>query len=178
MCLPYPALFLQLRWQRERTSDKPCVERAGTLAEQTWTCGENDGGSHGSDAKAHGIRGARHDGAWPMLALAPALTGSGVGFVPGILGSKVPPAHLHCPQEEKSWRLRGSWMMVMGAVVLLEILVGDAVEGESRDCTLQARGNEAPGAPRAAPAGETFVFDPDQALFHTSILYPLLGTLD
>ena len=53
-----------------------------------------------------------------------------------------------------------------------EVLLGNAVEGERRDTTLQARSRDAPVTVGTAPAGELFIFDPDHASCHA---YSLLG---
>ena len=50
-----------------------------------------------------------------------------------------------------------------GTSVFLEVLLGDTVEGECRDATLQARSGDTPVTVGTAPAGELFVFDPDHA---------------
>ena len=62
-----------------------------------------------------------------------------------------------------------------GAIVLLEGLLGQAVEGEGGDCAVEMRGSHAPAAVRAAPAAEVIAIDPDQAFVHTSTFYVLLG---
>jgi hypothetical protein len=56
------------------------------------------------------------------------------------------------------------------ALVRFEVLLGDAVEGERRDTTLQARSRDTPVTVGTAPAGELFVFDPDHTSWHACTL--------
>jgi len=70
-------------------------------------------------------------------------------------------------------RCRLGWHFVVrdsGTSVFLEVLLGDAVEGERRDTTLQARSDDTPVTVGTAPAGELFVFDPDHASCHACTL--------
>jgi hypothetical protein len=53
------------------------------------------------------------------------------------------------------------------AGVLLEALLGKTVEGQCRNGTLEARGDNAPVTLRAAPAGEMFVLGPDHPSIHS-----------
>src|SRR5712692_2720543 len=55
-----------------------------------------------------------------------------------------------------------------GAVVLREALLGNPVKCQRRHGALQARGDNAPMALRAAPAGEVLVFSPNHASLHTN----------
>ena len=52
--------------------------------------------------------------------------------------------------------------------VLLECPLREAVEGEGGDGAFEIRGNDAPRAVGATPAGEVITFDPDQTFIHTS----------
>src|SRR4029077_16843902 len=56
----------------------------------------------------------------------------------------------------------------IGAIVLLEGFLRQAVEGEGGDGAFETRRCDAPGAVGAAPAGEVVALDPDQAFTHTS----------
>ncbi len=55
-----------------------------------------------------------------------------------------------------------------GADVLLEGVLGEAVEGERGHGAFEMRCRDAQGAVGATPAGEIVTFDPDQAFIHTS----------
>ncbi len=53
--------------------------------------------------------------------------------------------------------------------MFFKIFLREAVEGERGDGAFEMRCGDAPGAMRAAPAGEIVAFDPDQAFTHTSL---------
>ena len=57
----------------------------------------------------------------------------------------------------------GVAVRTLGTGVFLEVLLCDTVECERRHGTLQARSRNVPMTTRAAPARETFIFDPDHA---------------
>ena len=59
-------------------------------------------------------------------------------------------------------------MATVGAGVILECFLGEAVEGERRHGAVQVRSSHAPLAVGAAPAAKVVTFDPDQAFVHTS----------
>lgn len=50
--------------------------------------------------------------------------------------------------------------------MLLEVLLGNPVEGDRGDRALQERGRHAPGAAGAAPAAEVGAVDPDESFVH------------
>ncbi len=56
----------------------------------------------------------------------------------------------------------------VGAIVLLEGFLRQAVEGEGGDGAFETRRCDAPRAVGAAPASEVVALDPDQAFTHTS----------
>ena len=64
--------------------------------------------------------------------------------------------------------LRRRLASIVRACVLVKTLLRHAVEGERGDGALQARGDNAPMALRAAPAGEVLVFSPNHASLHTN----------
>jgi hypothetical protein len=59
----------------------------------------------------------------------------------------------------------------ISADVLLKCFLGKTVEGERGNRAIEMRGGHAPGAMRAAPAGEVVPFGPDHAFVtHASTL--------
>jgi hypothetical protein len=64
----------------------------------------------------------------------------------------------------------------VGALVLLECFLREAVEGEGGDGAFEMRDGDAPGAVGTTPAGEVVSFDPDQAFVtHTSTFCACVG---
>ena len=59
-------------------------------------------------------------------------------------------------------------MGAVGAIVFLEGVLRQAVEGECGYGAFEPRSGQTPRAVRAAPAGEVVALDPDQAFTHIS----------
>jgi len=66
-------------------------------------------------------------------------------------------------------------LRVVDAIVLLEVLLRNAVEGERGNRTLQKRSRHTPCAVGAAPAAEVITVDPDQVFIHTICLCAGIG---
>ena len=66
-------------------------------------------------------------------------------------------------------------LRIVGAGVLLEVLLGNSVEGKRGNRSLEARRGDSPGAVGTAPAAEVVGIDPDQVFIHTSTFTRALG---
>jgi hypothetical protein len=77
---------------------------------------------------------------------------------------------LHRPLKVLEEKDRGLAILVgaVGAIVFLEGVLRQAVEGERGYGAFETRSGQTPRTVGAAPAGEVIPFDPDQAFTHTS----------